>query len=217
MFETTDASRVVEWAAAEFGGKNVLMSSSFGADSAVLLHMVTQVVPDIKVVFVNTGYLFPQTHAHMEALRLRLNLNIWVYRTRNDPIAYLREAGEENPSWRNDVDRCCAANKNEPFELRVARTASKGLASRYPSPAGFVAQRSRVCGMVSTIQLLCSLSAVKLGPTDHPCLLEKARFAVPPAVRTGLRIHWLQSPQLHPSDPDRGRFPRRSLERKRQG
>jgi phosphoadenosine phosphosulfate reductase len=116
MFETSDASKVVEWTAAEFGGDNVVMSSSFGADSAVMLHMATQVIPDIKVIFVNPGYLFPQTHAHMEALRFRLNLNVWTYRTRNDPNTYLHEAGEENPTWRKDIDRCCAANKNEPFE-----------------------------------------------------------------------------------------------------
>jgi phosphoadenosine phosphosulfate reductase len=116
MFETADAAKIVEWTAAEFGASDVVMSSSFGADSAVLLHMATQVIPNIKVVFVNTGYLFPQTHTHMEALRLRLNLNVWIYRTKSDPIAYLREAGEENPEWRNDVDRCCGVNKNEPFE-----------------------------------------------------------------------------------------------------
>ena len=44
------------------------MSSSFGADSAVLLHMATRVVPDIKVIFVDTGYLFPETFTHLEDL-----------------------------------------------------------------------------------------------------------------------------------------------------
>ncbi len=116
MFESADPSAVVEWAAAQFGPDNVVMSSSFGADSAVLLHMATRVVPRIKVIFVDTGYLFPETHAFMEDLRQRLDLNIWAYRTRNDPIAYLRQAGEENPAWRNDVDRCCGTNKNEPFD-----------------------------------------------------------------------------------------------------
>jgi phosphoadenosine phosphosulfate reductase len=116
MFETADAAKIVEWTVAEFGGPNIVMSSSFGADAAVMLHMATQFIPDIKIIFVNTGYLFPQTHAHMEALRLRLNLNVWIYRTRNDPVAYLHEAGEENPTWRNDIDRCCGVNKNEPFE-----------------------------------------------------------------------------------------------------
>ena len=116
MFETADPSAVVEWAAAEFGPENVVMSSSFGADSAVLLHMATRVIPRIKVVFVDTGYLFPETHGHLEELRRRLDLNVWTYRTRLDPIAYLRRAGEDNPAWRNDVDACCGANKNEPFD-----------------------------------------------------------------------------------------------------
>jgi phosphoadenosine phosphosulfate reductase len=74
---------------------------------------------------VDTGYLFPETFAHMEALRKRLNLNVWVYRTRNDPIQYLRDAGEGEPSWRNDVDRCCAMNKNEPFERAMKEIAPR--------------------------------------------------------------------------------------------
>jgi phosphoadenosine phosphosulfate reductase len=124
MFETSDAAKVVEWTAAEFGGE-VVMSSSFGVDSAVLLHMATQVIPDIKVIFVNTGYHFPETHAHLEALRRRLNLNVWIYSTRKDPIAYLHEAGEENPTWRNDRDRCCAVNKDEPFIRAMAELKPK--------------------------------------------------------------------------------------------
>ena len=116
MFETSDPARVVEWTAAQFGAPNVVMSSSFGAESAVLLHMATQVIPDIKVIFVNTAYLYPETHSHMEALRYRLNLNVWIYRTHNDPVGYLHAAGEDNPAWRKDINACCAANKNEPFE-----------------------------------------------------------------------------------------------------
>ncbi len=126
MFESADPSAVVEWAAAHFGPEQVVMSSSFGADSAVLLHMATRVVPRVRVVFVDTGYLFPETHAFMEELRQRLDLNVWTYRTRQDPIGYLRRAGEENPAWRNDVDACCGANKNEPFDraLRELRPAA---------------------------------------------------------------------------------------------
>jgi phosphoadenosine phosphosulfate reductase len=115
MFETKEPQAIVEWSAAQFGDE-LVMSSSFGADSAVLLHMANQAKPGIRVVFVNTGFLFPETHAFMEQLRLRLNLNVWIYRTRNDPIAYLHHAGEENPQWRKNIDACCAANKNEPFE-----------------------------------------------------------------------------------------------------
>jgi len=114
-FETTDPEKIVSWSAAQFGN-DIVMSSSFGAESALLLHMATQVLPNIKVIFVDTGYLFPETHQFMEQLRSRLNLNVWTYRTKNDPIAYLRHAGEDNPGWRKDIDACCAVNKNEPFE-----------------------------------------------------------------------------------------------------
>jgi phosphoadenosine phosphosulfate reductase len=125
MFETKDPTAIVEWSAAQFGDE-LVMSSSFGADSAVLLHMANQVKPGIKIIFVNTGYLFPETHAFMEQLRLRLNLNVWIYRTRNDPIAYLHHAGEENPQWRNNIEACCAANKNEPFARAMKELSPRG-------------------------------------------------------------------------------------------
>lgn len=124
MFETAQPSRIVEWAAAQFGDE-LVMSSSFGAESAALLHMASQAKPGIRVIFVDTGYLFPETHAFMEQMRLRLDLNVWTYRTRNDPIAYLHKAGEENPTWRQNIDACCAANKNEPFDRAMKELAPR--------------------------------------------------------------------------------------------
>jgi phosphoadenosine phosphosulfate reductase len=124
MFATVDPARIIEWTIAQFG-EQIVMSSSFGADSAVLLHQVYSIKPGVRIIFVNTGYLFPETHAYMEQLRLRLNLNVWIYRTRNDPLNYLRQAGEENPAWRKDIDACCAANKNEPFERAMRELTPK--------------------------------------------------------------------------------------------
>ncbi|MGB7159128.1 MAG: phosphoadenylyl-sulfate reductase [Tepidisphaeraceae bacterium] len=115
MLDAKSPEQVVAWSAAQFGDQ-LVMSSSFGAESALLIHMAIQAVPDIKIIFTDTGYLFPETHAFMEQLRRRFKLNVWTYRTRNDPFAYLRAAGEKDPTWRENVDGCCAANKNEPFE-----------------------------------------------------------------------------------------------------
>ena len=115
MLEGKDPTQIVAWSAAQFGD-GLVMSSSFGAESALLIHMAIQVMPDITIVFTDTGYLFPETHAFMEQLRQRFKLNVWTYRTRNDPFAYLKAAGEKDPTWRENVDGCCAANKNEPFE-----------------------------------------------------------------------------------------------------
>jgi phosphoadenosine phosphosulfate reductase len=124
MFERSHPAKIVEWAVAQFDG-DVVLSSSFGAESAVSIHLATQVKPDIKIIFVDTGYLFPETHQFMEQLRRRFNLNVWTYRTRNDPIAWLREHGESDPAQRKDVDACCAANKTEPMQRAMRELAPK--------------------------------------------------------------------------------------------
>src|SRR4051812_5668578 len=80
MLESKDPAQIVQWAAAQFGGE-LVMSSSFGAESMLLIHMATRVMPDIRIVTVDTGYLFPETHRFMEEMRLRFNLNVWIYRT----------------------------------------------------------------------------------------------------------------------------------------
>src|SRR3546814_15719455 len=49
--------------------------SSFGAESAVLLHLVTRVAPDITVLFLDTGKHFPETLAYRDAIAARLGLN----------------------------------------------------------------------------------------------------------------------------------------------
>jgi len=123
-FAAADPQKIVSWAASTFG-QDLVMTSSFGAESAVLLHMATRAIPDIKVVMIDTGFLFPETWEFMEQLRRRLDLNVWVYRTRNDPIAYLHKAGEDNPTFRKDRDACCAVNKNEPMDRAMADLAPR--------------------------------------------------------------------------------------------
>ena len=115
VLETYEPRAVVDWAVKEFGN-GLIMSSSFGAESACLIHMATRVKPDIKVIVVDTGYLFPETHQFLESLRHRFDLNVWTYRTRQDPIRYLIDSGEVDPTTRNNVEACCAVNKNEPFD-----------------------------------------------------------------------------------------------------
>ena len=70
VLETYDPPHAVAWAARQFGNE-LVMSSSFGAESALLIHMATQVLPRIRIIFVDTGYLFPETHRFMEDLRRR--------------------------------------------------------------------------------------------------------------------------------------------------
>src|SRR5471032_3054747 len=69
----------IAWAASEFGGAFVL-SSSFGAQAAVMLSLATRVIPGIPVVLLDTGYLFPETYRFADELAARLDLNLHVYR-----------------------------------------------------------------------------------------------------------------------------------------
>ena len=77
--ETRTAQQRIEWGLTALSGEHVL-SSSFGAQAAVALHLVTRVRADIPVVLIDTGYLFPETYRFADALRERLHLNLNVYR-----------------------------------------------------------------------------------------------------------------------------------------
>ena len=69
----------IAWALAS-GAENHALSSSFGAQSAVALHLLTQQQPDIPVILIDTGYLFPETYQFVDQLVARLKLNLKVYR-----------------------------------------------------------------------------------------------------------------------------------------
>ncbi|MGK7956634.1 MAG: phosphoadenylyl-sulfate reductase [Crocosphaera sp.] len=75
-----NAQQLVEWARDTFG-EGLVMSTSFGIQAAVMLHLVTQVIPDIPVLWVDTGYLPAETYRFAEELTQRLNLNLKVYQS----------------------------------------------------------------------------------------------------------------------------------------
>lgn len=74
-----DAVQRVDWARSQFE-QGLVMTSSFGAQSAVMLHLVTQQIPQIPVILIDTGYLFPETYRFAMEMRDRLDLNLKVYR-----------------------------------------------------------------------------------------------------------------------------------------
>jgi len=76
--EQASAADRVRWAHEQYGDKLVL-STSFGIQSAVMLHLVTNLIPDIPVIFVDTGYLFPETYRFAAELTERLKLNLKTY------------------------------------------------------------------------------------------------------------------------------------------
>ncbi len=76
----TQAQDIVRWAQTEFAN-HLVMSTSFGIQSAVMLHLVTKIIPQIPVIWIDTGYLPKETYLFAEQLSQRLNLNLKVYQS----------------------------------------------------------------------------------------------------------------------------------------
>jgi len=66
------------WAIEAFPGQ-VILTTSFGAQSAALLHLVSQIQPDLPIVFIDTGYHFPETLDFAATLKKKLNLKLSTY------------------------------------------------------------------------------------------------------------------------------------------
>jgi phosphoadenosine phosphosulfate reductase len=127
----------VAWALEALPGEHIV-SSSFGAQSAVMLHMMTRQMPDIPVVMIDTGYLFPETYRFVDELCDRLGLNLRIYRPR---VSGAWQEARYGRRWEHGVagiDAYNRDNKVEPMERALGtlgvRTWFAGL-RRSQSPA----------------------------------------------------------------------------------
>ena len=104
------AEQRVAWALENLPDTHFL-SSSFGIQAAVMLHLLTQQQPDIPVVLTDTGYLFPDTYQFIESLSERLALNLKIYRAKQSPAwqeavyGKLWEQGEEGIKKYNTLNK----------------------------------------------------------------------------------------------------------------
>lgn len=109
------ADERVAWALDTLPGEHIV-SSSFGAQSAVMLHLLTRQKADIPVVVIDTGYLFPETYRFIDELTDRLQLNLRVYRADVSPAWQEARHGrrwEQGVAGIRDYNR---QNKVEPME-----------------------------------------------------------------------------------------------------
>jgi len=60
-------------------GDQLVASTSFGIQSSIMLHLISRYTPDVPVIFIDTGYLFPETYHYAEKLTNRLNINLKTY------------------------------------------------------------------------------------------------------------------------------------------
>jgi len=103
------------WALDRFEDK-IVLSSSFGAQAAVMLHLATQQRPDIPVVLIDTGYLFDATYRFIDELTERLQLNLHVYRNPLSPAWQEARYGRLWEQGKEGLERYNRMNKVEPMQ-----------------------------------------------------------------------------------------------------
>jgi phosphoadenosine phosphosulfate reductase len=105
----------VRWALGNLPGEAVL-SSSFGAQAAVSLHMITREAPRLPVILIDTGYLFPETYRFVDELTSRLDLNLRVYRSELSAAWQEARFGERWQQGVAGLDAYHRDNKIEPMQ-----------------------------------------------------------------------------------------------------
>jgi phosphoadenosine phosphosulfate reductase len=108
--ELAPAEAVLEWAVDTFGTR-FCVTSSMG--DAVLAHLASRVAPGIDVVFLDTGYHFPETIGTRDAVAATMSVNVV---TLSPTISVRRQDEQYGPDlWSRDPDLCCALRKVQPL------------------------------------------------------------------------------------------------------
>ena len=114
-------SETEDWLRAVLEGSlagDLAMVSSFGAESAALLHLVSRIDASVPVLFLDTGKHFPETLAYRDELAERFGLTLVnLY----PDLEELQARDETGLRWSYDPDGCCDLRKVRPLERALAR------------------------------------------------------------------------------------------------
>lgn len=118
QFECSSAEEILAWTWATFGA-DAVASSSFQTQSVPLLHLISQVCPEMRIIFVDTGFHFPETLTFRDRLRAKYNLNIEVVRPTMTQSELFQQYGAA--PYRRDPNLCCYINKVSPMQWVLSR------------------------------------------------------------------------------------------------
>lgn len=113
------AEERIQWALAYLPGSHAL-SSSFGIQAAVMLHLVNSVQQDTQVILTDTGYLFPETYRFIDQLTERLGLNLKVYRAETSAAWQEARFGKLWQQGLEGLEQYNRINKVEPMQRALA-------------------------------------------------------------------------------------------------
>lgn len=118
MFRGADTAAVLDAVLKDRLAGDVAVVSSFGAESAVLLHLIAAVDPATPVLFLDTGKHFPETLAYRDELIQRLGFS--DLRILQPDPADLAARDDSGLRWSYDPDGCCEIRKVRPLEKALA-------------------------------------------------------------------------------------------------
>jgi len=104
--------QILEWAVATFGDKLTLASSFGGVSGAALLDMAVKIDPSIRVFYLDTDFLFPETYSTRDMAIRRYGITPLGFRPKRTPEEQAAEHGEA--LWKTNPDLCCSLRKVEP-------------------------------------------------------------------------------------------------------
>jgi phosphoadenosine phosphosulfate reductase len=116
--EQATAQERVQWAVDTYGD-GLVLTTSFGIQSAVMLHLVTRIVPEVPVIFIDTGYLFPETYRFADELTKKLNLNLKTYVPAQTAAQQEALYGKQWEQGLDGLKRYNHLNKVEPMDRAV--------------------------------------------------------------------------------------------------
>lgn len=114
LFRGTETSEMLETVLKERMVGDIAIVSSFGAESAVLLHLVSRVDANVPVLFLDTGKHFPETLDYRDLLVKQLGLTNLVNLVPD--AEELAKKDENGLRWSYDPDGCCEIRKVKPLE-----------------------------------------------------------------------------------------------------
>ncbi|MDR9825421.1 phosphoadenylyl-sulfate reductase [Vibrio sp. FNV 38] len=117
--EKLTAQQRVNWALKYLPGTHVV-SSSFGIQAALMLHLLTQAKPDIPVILTDTGYLFAETYQFIDQLSEKLTLNLKVYRSYQSANWQEARYGKLWEKGIEGIEKYNKLNKVEPMRRALA-------------------------------------------------------------------------------------------------
>lgn len=114
--ETHTAADILRWTWDTFGA-DAAATSSFQTQSLPLLHLIATTVPELPVLFLDTGFHFPETLRFRDRVVEELGLNLHVLKTRMGHERFQEKHGQLH---RRDPDLCCHLNKVKPLQRALA-------------------------------------------------------------------------------------------------